>query len=254
MNIRPSSTEVHRPAAAAKQLGKLFGIGVGPGAPDLLTLRAIEILKSIDVVCIPRSKADNDSLALTVAGKYIPATAEIMEVATPMTRDRQVLEAEWQRGAEKIAAKLTEGLNVAFITIGDAMLFSTYTYLLKKVCRLLPGIEVESVPGITSFAAAAAHLNTALAEGNEKLAIIPAVDDPGQLREVLRLFPNAVLMKVAGQYNEIVDVLTDMGLKDKAVYISRLGYPDQFVTDNLDSMRQEKRDYLSLILVKQGGL
>jgi precorrin-2/cobalt-factor-2 C20-methyltransferase len=234
--------------------GKFYGVGVGPGAPDLLTLRAANILKTVDVVCIPRSSADKDSVALKVAGPHIPAGATIIEVSTPMTREREVLEAEWRRGAEKIAGYLRQGKNVAFITIGDAMLFSTYTYLMKQVRSILPEAEVESVPGVTSFAAAAAHLNIPLAEGGEKLAIIPAVEEPEDVRPVLEQFPNAVLMKAAGKYEELVDILDELGLKDKAVFVSKLGYPDQYVTYDLDSLRNTKRDYLSLILVKREGL
>ena len=152
--------------------GKFYGIGVGPGAPDLLTLRAIHVFKSVDVICLPRSSTDKDSVALKVARPHIPSHTEVMEVFTPMTRDKNVLEAEWRQGAAKIALRLQEGKSVAFITIGDAMLFSTYTYLLKKVQQILPGVEVESIPGVTSFAAAAAYINAALAESNEKLAII----------------------------------------------------------------------------------
>jgi len=234
--------------------GKFYGIGVGPGSPDLLTLRAAEILKSVDVVCVPRSSAENDCVALKVAGVHIASTAKIMEISTPMTRDKEILETEWRRGAEKIAERINAGQNVAFITIGDAMLFSTYTYILERVKGIVANLDVESVPGVTSFAATAAHLNVALAEGNEKLAIIPAVNDPNELRTILKHFPNAVLMKVAGKYNEIVDVLTELGLKDRAVYVSKLGYDDQFVTYDLDSLRGQKLDYLSLMLVKQEGI
>jgi precorrin-2/cobalt-factor-2 C20-methyltransferase len=234
--------------------GKFYGVGVGPGAPDLLTLRAVNVLKYVDVVCLPRSSTDNDSVAFKVAGQHIAATTELVEISTPMTRDKAVLETEWRKGAAIIASYLQQGKNVAFITIGDAMLFSTYTYLMNQVRQLLPGVEVESIPGVTSFAAAAAHLNIPLAEGTEKLAIIPAVDDPADLKPILEQFPNAVLMKAAGKYGEIVDLLDSMGLKEKAVYISKLGYPDQFVTTDLESIRNSKRDYLSLILVKRGGL
>jgi precorrin-2/cobalt-factor-2 C20-methyltransferase len=235
-------------------IGKFYGVGVGPGAPDLLTLRAINVLKSVDVVCLPKSSQDNDSVAMKVAGQYISPTAQLVEIGTPMTRDKAVLENEWRRGGVKIADYLRQGKNVAFITIGDAMLFSTYTYLLKQLQQILPEVEVESVPGVTSFAGAAAFLNLALAEGTEKLAIIPAVDEPADLRPILAQFQSVVLMKVAGKYEEIVDMLDEMGLKEKAVFISKLGYPDEFITFDLDSIRGSKRDYLSLILVKRGGL
>ena len=141
--------------------GEFYGIGVGPGSPDLLTIRATQVLQMVDVVCVPRSSAENELVALHIAKPYIPQATEIVEISTPMTRDKAVLEAEWQRGAEKIAAYLQDGKKVAFITIGDAMLFSTYTYLLKRVQALAPEAAVESIPGITSFAAAAAHLNVA---------------------------------------------------------------------------------------------
>ena len=234
--------------------GKFYGVGVGPGAPDLSTLRAVKVLQSVDVVCFPRSSAENDSVALKVARQHIAATAELVEIATPMTRDEFVLKNEWRRGAAIIADYLRQGKNVAFITIGDAMLFSTYPYLLRQVQQIMPDVAVESIPGVTSFAAAAAYLNIALAEGTEKLAIIPAVDEPANLQAVLAEFPNAVIMKAAGKYEEIVDILATMGLKDKAVYISKLGYPDQFITTELDSIRSSKRDYLSLILIKREGL
>ena len=233
--------------------GKLFGIGVGPGDPGLLTLRAVEVLKQVDVVCVPRSRAKNESIAMKAAGAYIAETAEIMEVSTPMVRDAAALEAEWQTGAEQIAERLKAGKNVAFITIGDTMLFSTYTYILKKVQEIIPSLVVKSVPGITSFSAAAAYLNSALAEGSEKLAIIPAIDNPENLREIFSQFSNAVLMKVAGKYDQIVDVLAELGLKEKAVFMSRVGYPEQMVTFDLDSLRGAKLDYMSLILVKSNG-
>ena len=233
--------------------GKLFGIGVGPGDPDLLTVKAVKLLRQADVVCIPRSRAGGDSAALQAAGAYVAAAAEILEVSAPMIRDAAALDAEWRQGAEQIAERLLAGKNVAFITIGDAMLFSTYTYLLKKVRELLPAVEVESVAGITSFSAAAAWLNAALAEGSERLAIIPAIDDPQCLKAIFAQFDNAVLLKVAGQYGQIVDVLAELGLKESAVYISKLGSPEQFITFDLDSLRGTKLEYLSLILVKRHG-
>jgi precorrin-2/cobalt-factor-2 C20-methyltransferase len=234
--------------------GSFYGIGVGPGDPDLLTVKAVNILKNVDAVYIPRSGPANDCVALNAAGIYISPEAEIVEISTPMTRDPAVLQAEWHKGAEKIAACLKNGKNAAFITIGDSMLFSTYTYLMKKVAKIVPDAHIESVPGITSFSAAAAFLNTALAEGVEKLAIVPAIESLGELRDILTQFPNAVLMKVAGKYNQIVDILEEMGLKNKAVYISRLGYDNQSVCYDLDSLRNVKRDYLSLILVKREGV
>ncbi|MDU2066551.1 MAG: precorrin-2 C(20)-methyltransferase [Sporomusaceae bacterium] len=233
-------------------LGSFYGIGVGPGPVDLLTVRAVELLKQVDVVCVPASGGTINA-ALTIANNYI-AGKTVTEISLPMTRDPEVLETHWQQGAQQICALLRQGKDVAFITIGDAMLFSTYTYLMKKIMELEPTVTIESVPGITSFAASAAHVNIPLAESNERLLIIPALDDPTELENIFQLASNVVLMKVAGRYDAIVAMLDKVNLLDKAVYISKLGYPEQLVTRDLQSLVGKKIDYLSLILVKQGGL
>ncbi len=232
--------------------GKFYGIGVGPGDADLLTVRAARILKAVDVICLPRSSTEQNSIALTVARPYIE-TAELIEILAPMTHDEATLKASWQKGAQAIVSQLRQAKDVAFITIGDAMLYSTYPYLMKEVYRLMPEVAVISVPGITSYSAAAACLNLPLAAGAEKLAVIPALDDPKELKTILALFPNVILMKVAGKITQYIDVLEEAGLLDKAVYISKLGYPDQFITYDLCSLKNRKLDYLSLIIVKQEG-
>ena len=234
-------------------LGTFYGIGVGPGDPELLTLKAAKLLHEVDIVCLPKSKEGADSVAKKVAGPHLRAQARLVEISTPMVRDTALLEEQWQKGAEEIAGFLKQGLSVAFITIGDSMLYSTYTYLMARVRRLLPEAPIECVPGVTSFSAAAAYLQEALAEGAEKLAVVPAIENPEEIRDVLERFSNAVLMKVAGQYDAIVTVLEELQLLDKAVLISRLGYPEQRICHDLASLRGQKLDYLSLILVKQEG-
>lgn len=232
--------------------GKFFGIGVGPGAPDLLTLRAREILAAVPVVCTPRAHATQEPVALQIVRDILPPAVEVLEIATPMTREQAVLTEKWRQGAQTIVQRLRQGRDVAFITLGDAMLFSTYTYILREVRRLLPEVAVESVPGITSFAAAAAYLNMPLAEGDEGLAVIPTVTELAALPEILARFPNVVLMKVAGRYDDIVAALRAAGIADGAVCISRLGYPEQQVTRRLEEWCGRKLDYLSLIIVKRG--
>jgi precorrin-2/cobalt-factor-2 C20-methyltransferase len=233
--------------------GKFYGIGVGPGDPELLTLKAYRILNEVDVICIPKSKMERDSVALNIVRPLLKEEKEIVELHMPMTKDAAVLEQEWQAGAAIIASYLQKGKNVAFITIGDAMLYSTYTYLMARVKAIDPDVEVASVPGITSFAASAAALNVPLAEGEERLAIIPSIEDPQKLPEVLSQFHNAVLMKVAPHYDEILDVLDRLGIKDKAVFVSRCSTPMQQLEYDLEKLRGTKPDYLSLILVKQQG-
>jgi precorrin-2/cobalt-factor-2 C20-methyltransferase len=124
---------------------------------------------------------------------------------------------------------------------------------MSRVRAIDPEFEIITVPGITSFAASAAALNVPLAEGEERLAIVPSIEDPQKLPEVLAQFPNVVLMKVTPHFNEIVDILEQHNLKDKAVLISRCSTPLQQCERNLDNLRGTTPDYLSLILIKQQG-
>lgn len=233
--------------------GKFYGIGVGPGDPELLTLKAYRIINDVTVLCIPKSKMERDCIAFNIVQPLLKEHKEIVELYMPMTRDEEILEREWQKGAETILAYLHKGMDVAFITIGDAMLYSTYSYLLRKIKVMDGDIEVVSVPGVTSFAASAAALNIPLAEGEERLAIVPSIEDPQKLPAVLDQFSNVVLMKVAPYFNEILDVLEEKKLGDRAVLVSRCSTPRQQCEHDLASLRGSKPDYLSLILVKQQG-
>ncbi|HBS58083.1 MAG TPA: precorrin-2 C(20)-methyltransferase [Firmicutes bacterium] len=233
--------------------GKFFGLGVGPGDPELLTLKAYRILNEVDVICMPKSRLERECVAYNIVRPLLRGEKEIVELYMPMTRDAEILEQEWQKGAATILAFLRRGLDVAFITIGDAMLYSTYSYLMAKIKALDEEIEITTVPGITSFAATAAALNIPLAEGEERLAIVPSIENPQKLPEVLAQFPNVVLMKVAPNFNEILDVLEAEKVQDKAVLVSHCSTPRQQCEYDLERLRGSKPDYLSLILVKQQG-
>lgn len=227
--------------------GMFYGLGVGPGDPKLLTLRAVEVLKTVQVVAVPKSRADRDSVALEIAKPYLSPGAAILELNLPMTPDPVVLEMAWQAGAEVIYEKLQAGLDVAFLTIGDPSLYSTYQYVLQKLRGMAEDLSVETVPGITSFAASAAVLSEPLASGDEPLLVLPAVDEklPGYLQE----FPNVVLMKVSRDFDTIVEELQAAG--KQGVFVSRCGSEQQAVVRDLTTLVGQKVDYLSLIVAKQ---
>lgn len=233
--------------------GKFYGIGVGPGDPELLTLKAYRILNDVAVICIPKSKMERDCIAYNIIQPLLKNAKTVVELYMPMTRNVEILEQEWQKGAATILSYLHKGMDVAFITIGDAMLYSTYSYLMNKIKAMDADIQIISVPGVTSFAASAAALNIPLAEGEERLAIVPSIEDPQKLPEVLEQFPNVVLMKVAPRFNEILDILEEKKIEDRAVLISHCSTPMQQCEYNLAKLRGSKPDYLSLILVKQRG-
>lgn len=233
--------------------GKFYGIGVGPGNPELLTLKAYRTLQKVDILCIPKSKAEKDSLAYNIVKQEIDKEFQILEIVFPMSHDPEVLEKHWIEGAEVIAGKLLEGKNVAFITIGDPMFYSTYAYALDKIRKKYPQIEVETIPGVTAFSACSSWLNNPVAEQDENIAVIPAAYDIDHLRDVLKNFENVIMMKVNKNYDKIVELLRELKLIDKAVFISRCGHPDQFYTKNVEELVGQPKDYMSILMVKRAG-
>lgn len=232
--------------------GKFYGIGVGPGDPELLTLKAFRLLEQVDVLCIPKSKMEKESLALKVVSQVMDRDFRVLELLFPMSHDEAVLAEHWDRAASLVAAELDAGYNVAFITIGDPMFYSTYSYLLERV-RKDPAVEVVTVPGVTAFAACASLINEPLTEKDERVAVIPAAYSLDDLRDVLDNFDNVVLMKVNKNYDAVVGLLEELGLLDRAVYISRCGYPDQFFTTDLKSLVGKDRDYMSILIIRKAG-
>ncbi len=233
--------------------GKIYGIGVGPGDPELLTFKAYYILKEIDVLCVPKSAAEKESLALSIILKAFERDFEVLELLFPMTRDKGELEHHWDTATEKIAAKAREGKSLAFITVGDPMFYSTYGYVLKRIKREYPDIEIETVPGVTAFAACASLINEPLAEGDEKLAVIPAAYGIPAIRAALEDYDNVILMKVNRLYDEVAGLLKEMGLLDRAVYISRCGYEDEYHTTDIEGLVGKDKDYMSMLIIRKAG-
>ena len=177
--------------------GKLIGIGVGPGDTELLTLKAAKVLKSVPVVFSPKSSKEKESIALSIVKPVLEERKDykrlmLVEPIFPMIEDKKELEKIWNSAAEMIAQYLDSGRDVAFITLGDTSIFSTYSYVQK---RLMGRYEIETIPGITSFTACAAARNKALVEQNDILTIVPKIDD--RLEQVLEYSDSVVLMKAS---------------------------------------------------------
>ncbi len=230
--------------------GKLYGIGIGPGDPRLLTLRAQEILAKVDTVFVPKASEDGTSLARSIIEQTASRPKDFVELTFPMTKDRKTLTAYWQKAAKKIAREVRKNKNVAFVTIGDPFIYSTYIYLFKTLRRDFPDIEIETVPGISAFNAAASRARVPLAEGNEKIAILPVTQDLKGLRGALKEFNTVVLMKVGSKLDKVICLLEEMELIKSSVLISRVGQPDEVILRNLSSLKNKKLGYLSVIIVK----
>jgi precorrin-2/cobalt-factor-2 C20-methyltransferase len=209
------------------------------------------VLASVPVVAVPISRPGEESLALKAARPWLSEKQEIVKLLLPMLRTEAELEAAWNRATGELLERLGRGLDVAFLTLGDAGLYSTYGYLLPRLQRAAPDLEVETVPGVPSFCAAAARLGLSLAQGTEPLAILPSAEDGEELRRLLRAFPNLVLMKVHRRYAEILRVLEEEGRLEDAVLASRCGWSEErLVRDLKGAEAAVEPDYLSLIIVK----
>lgn len=229
----------------------LFAVGVGPGDPELITLKGARLIRAADVVVTPVSDAADASVALKIVAELLePARQQIVTQVYPMQRPGPELEEFWRRSAAEVADYLGQGKRVVFITLGDPSLYSTFLYLLRELQHAHPNIRVQVVPGITSFGAAAGQALFPLALGDERLAILPATYEDERLEEAFEQFDTVVLMKVHRAFARIRALLEEKGLAEDVLFIRRVGMPDEVIRRRLDAVRPEDLDYLCLLIVR----
>lgn len=197
--------------------GKLIGIGVGPGDTELLTLKAAKVLESIPVIFSPKSAKEKESIALSIVKPLLEKRDDykkvmIVEPIFPMIENKNELEKIWNSAADLVSQYLNIGRDVAFITLGDPSIFSTYSYLQK---RLVDDYEVETIPGITSFTACAAARNEALVEQNDILTVVPKIDK--RISNVIEYSDSIVLMK-ASRNSTKLELKIKNDKRDKDIY------------------------------------
>ena len=234
-----------------KRYGKLIGASLGPGDPQLITRRSWAILQSDARWLYPVKKAEESSYALSIVergGLAIPADAE--ELVFPMTRDADILLKAWANAAKRTVELLAEGRDLVFLVEGDASTFATFGHLARVVRELVPEIEVETIPGVSSFAAAAASAEITLAEEDETLAVIPAAYGIGVIDHLLDEFDTLILLKVKPMMDEVLDLLERRDLLATSCFIEKVGSPDERIVRDLASLKGAPVNYLSLLLVQ----
>ncbi len=231
--------------------GTLYGIGVGPGDPELITLKAVNTLKKVAVVFAAASTKNDFSLAQRIAAPHLREGVDIVRLEFPMTRDQQVLDKAWRANADAVIGVLAQGRDAAFLTLGDPMTYSTFGYLLRTLHGLLAEIPVRVIPGVTSYQAAAAHTGRVLAESGESLTVLSGVAPEEELEAALKAADSAVILKAYKTMPVIRRVLTRLGLAESAVFVTRLGHEGEEVITGLDNI-PEKPSYFSLLLVRKG--
>ncbi|MBI5101073.1 MAG: precorrin-2 C(20)-methyltransferase [Nitrospirae bacterium] len=236
--------------------GKLYVIGVGPGDPELLTIKGQRLLNSVSSICVPKGREEGSSLALSIVSKVIDLDGkEIIEAHFPMrkTRDKEhgdELDIKWNETVDIVMARLNSGKDMAFITIGDPTIYSTFFYLYDRLLGIAPDLDVEIVPGVSSINASAARARISLGLADEKIAILPATY-VANLKDILAKFDTVVLMKVHRVFDKVVGILDEMGLLSNAVYIARAGMADEKIFTDIRNIREDDLNYFSLMIVRR---
>lgn len=226
--------------------GKLYGIGVGPGDPELMTLKATRIIRECEVIAIP-SSGNETNVAFEIAKAAVPELLEKerIELSMPMIRDKEKLRESHAQAAFDIAEVLDQGKDVAFLTLGDPSIYSTYIYVHNRLVE--QGYDTEIVPGIPSFCAVAARLNEGLTEASEALHIIPASYDG--IEEALQLNGTRVLMKSGKSIGRIKNFLKDMENPPEVKMVERCGMEGERIFESLEEL-DEDAGYFSILVVK----
>lgn len=232
--------------------GTLYGIGVGPGDPELITMKALKVLQRVPHIFASCSSKNDYSLALNIVSQHLNGSA-IEHLPFPMTSDREALQAAWEANARRVLEVLQSGQDAAFITLGDPLTYSTYGYLLKTIKALAPEARVVTIPGITSYNAAAAMANLPLAEGEESFCLVSGAHGGQRFRETAAASDTMVMLKTYRHFDNICETLEDLELLDRSVCISLCGLDGEAVVHDLKSLKGKKMPYLSLVIVKKKG-
>lgn len=225
-------------------MATFYGLGVGPGDRELVTIKAVNVLKNIDVLIIPTTK-NGKSVAYDITKDYVNPDAKLHPMDFPMVRDHEAYAQNGWEAAKVVMAYLHEGKDVAFITIGDPTLYSTYGYILKGLSE---DVEVVTVPGVPSFCACAAASNTMLCEREETLTILPTIRDEASIAKVGEMADNLVFMKVAKHGHKLEGVLKS---RDH-VFVAQCGHEDEVIAINdMDAIVQNDK-YLATVIAKRG--
>ena len=231
--------------------GRLWGISVGPGDSELLTLKGLRILQTVDVVACPQNRQGEPGMAYTIVKSHLRPEQTILPLDLPFVRDPVQLQQAWRLAGETLVPLLAQGQDVAFITEGDASLYSTFSYVAQSVHRLAPAVEIITVPGVCSPLAAMAALNRPLSLGAEKISILPALYDVSELTHALEWAEVVVLMKVSSVFGQVWQTLKERGLLEHASLVERVGSPEEKQYPSLVNLADYTPPYFSILIVRR---
>ena len=230
--------------------GVLHGIGVGPGDPELLTVKGVRLIREADIVFVPAARRGERSLARMIAAPYIEAGQRVVELEYPTDgRSQSELGQSWRANAETIASELRSVSNGVFLTEGDPMLYSTFIHTMDALRSGHPEVRIEIVPGVSSVNASAAAASVPLAMGQQRVAILPADTPEATVRATLTDADTIVFLKLSAGGARVLDLLDELDILDHAVWVRRCGQSSQEIVRDVRGLKNHQLDYFSLLIV-----
>ncbi|MGL6065200.1 MAG: precorrin-2 C(20)-methyltransferase [Fusobacteriaceae bacterium] len=231
-------------------MNKFYGIGVGVGDSSMVTLKAIETLKKIDVVILPEAKIGEGSTAYEIASKYLKENIEKVFLEFTMVRDEELRKISRKKNTEIIEEYLKNGKNIAFLTIGDPMVYSTYSYILQYLDNKY---SVETVCGIPTFIDMASMLNIPLVLGDESLKVI-SLNENTNIEKEIENSDNLVFMKVSRNFNQLKEALRATNNLNNIVMVSNCGKKNQKIYWDIENLKNEDIEYFTTLILKTRGI
>lgn len=227
-----------------------YGIGVGPGDSELLTVKAVKVLKQLDVLYTPQAHRNGMSVAQRIAEPYLPANLTVKRRHFPMVTDPQVKETAWQKIADEVELDVKNGQNVGFLTLGDPSVYSTFSYIADRVRDAIP---VKTIAGISSFSQIAASLSIPLMLDEESLEVIPATASAEQLGQVIDLNNNVVIMKIATHFAKVYRLLAKRNLLDRTLVVENASMATEKISKLSNYSIHDHLPYFSTGFLKKEG-
>jgi precorrin-2/cobalt-factor-2 C20-methyltransferase len=232
------------------QIGTLYGIGVGPGDPELLTVKGLRILQQASIVAFPAGIGDRQGIAQQIVSPWLRSEQIQLPLTFPYVRDEVELDRAWKHAAQTAWQHLKQGKDIAFVSEGDVSFYSTFTYLAQTLQQLYPAAIVQTIPGICSPLAAVAALGIPLTTRDCRLAVIPALYGLEALETALDWADTIVLMKVSSRYSEVWQRLQQRGLLASAYVVEHATLPQQVIYADLRDRPDLKLSYFSIAIVQ----
>lgn len=223
----------------------LYSIGLGPGDKELVTLKAINILKKVDILFIPKSRTDSESFAYTICKDYIKEDCLVEELIFPMIKDKEKLEIQWEKNIQKIRDLTDDSKTMSLVTIGDPMVYSSSSYITDK---LKDEYNIINIPAVTSFVASACSLNLPIVQGSEKFCILTLIKTKEEIIDAINKFDTVIFMKITPYFSMLQEVIKEEGIENSLYWVTNATLDNELIQYGYV---EEKVGYFTTLIYKR---